>query len=37
MNRLTPLRIWGPSGATPEYGTAYAMDMMQKMYVWDIG
>ena len=21
MNRLTPLRVWGPSGATPEYGT----------------
>jgi ribonuclease Z len=36
-NRLTPLRVWGPSGATPEYGTAYAMDMMQKMYTWDIG
>jgi ribonuclease Z len=37
MNRLTPLRIWGPSGQTPEYGTAYAMDRMQEMYVWDIG
>ncbi|MFW2389501.1 MAG: guanitoxin biosynthesis MBL fold metallo-hydrolase GntH [Polyangiales bacterium] len=36
MNRLTPLRIWGPSGATPEYGTKYAMDRMQEMYVWDI-
>ncbi len=22
MNRLTPLRVWGPSGGTPEYGTA---------------
>ena len=37
MNRLTPLRIWGPSGATPEYGTAHAMDMMEKAFVWDIG
>ena len=37
MNRLTPLRVWGPSGATPEYGTKHAMEMMQKMYVWDIG
>ena len=37
MNRLTPLRIWGPSGATPEYGTAYAMGKMQEMYVWDVG
>ncbi len=31
-----PLRIWGPSGATEEYGTAYAMKHMQKMYTWDI-
>jgi ribonuclease Z len=37
MNRLTPLRIWGPSGQKPEYGTAYAMERMQEMYVWDIG
>ena len=37
MNRLTPLRIWGPTGHTPEFGTQYAMDMMQKMYTWDIG
>lgn len=37
MNRLTPLRIWGPSGATPEYGTAHAMKLMEQMYVWDIG
>jgi ribonuclease Z len=37
MNRLTPLRIWGPSGATPEYGTKHAMDLMEQMYVWDIG
>lgn len=36
MNRLTPLRIWGPSGQTPEYGTQYAMDRMQEMYVWDV-
>lgn len=37
MNRLTPLRVWGPSGPTPEYGTGYALEMMQKMYVWDVG
>jgi ribonuclease Z len=36
MNRLTPLRIWGPSGHAPEYGTAYAMDRMYEMYKWDI-
>jgi ribonuclease Z len=37
MNRLVPLRVWGPSGGTPEYGTQYALDLMKKMYVWDIG
>jgi len=37
MNRLTPLRIWGPNGSKPEYGTQYAMDRMQEMYTWDIG
>ncbi|OEU64221.1 MAG: hypothetical protein BA867_04755 [Desulfobacterales bacterium S5133MH16] len=37
MNRLTPLRIWGPSGPTKELGTDYAMEMMQNMYAWDIG
>ena len=36
MNRLTPLRVWGPSGPTPELGTDYALDLMKKMYVWDI-
>jgi len=37
MNRLVPLRIWGPSGATPEYGTTAAMENMKEMYIWDIG
>ncbi|MBW2286959.1 MAG: MBL fold metallo-hydrolase [Deltaproteobacteria bacterium] len=37
MNRLVPLRIWGPSGGTPELGTAHAMDLMKQMYAWDIG
>jgi ribonuclease Z len=37
MNRLTPLRIWGPSGQTPEYGTAHALKKMQEMYIWDVG
>ena len=36
MNRLIPLRIWGPSGGTPELGTKHAMDLMEKMYAWDI-
>jgi len=34
-NRQRPLRIWGPSGAKPEMGTAYAVDHMQKMLTWD--
>ena len=34
--RFTPLRIWGPSGATPELGTKYAIDAMVKMFTWDV-
>ena len=34
-NRQRPLRIWGPSGEKEEYGTAYAVDHMQKMLTWD--
>ena len=26
----------GPSGATPEMGTAHALKLMEEMYVWDI-
>ncbi|MHA3980626.1 guanitoxin biosynthesis MBL fold metallo-hydrolase GntH [Halovulum sp. GXIMD14794] len=36
MGRSVPLRVWGPSGATPELGTAYALDHMQKMLTWDL-
>jgi ribonuclease Z len=34
-NRQRPLRVWGPSGAKPELGTAYAVDGMKKMLTWD--
>jgi ribonuclease Z len=34
--RQKPLRVWGPSGDTPERGTAYAMDHLQKMLTWDL-
>lgn len=34
--RFSPLRIWGPSGSTPELGTAAAIDAMEKMFAWDI-
>ncbi len=36
MGRNVPLRVWGPSGATPELGTAYALDRMQEMLTWDL-
>jgi ribonuclease Z len=36
-NRIKPLRVWGPSGDKPEFGTAYALDHMQKMFTWDSG
>ncbi len=34
--RQKPLRIWGPSGAKPEYGTKYALEALQKMVNWDV-
>ncbi len=36
MGRNVPLRVWGPSGATPQLGTAYALDHMKKMLTWDL-
>ena len=36
MGRNVPLRVWGPSGETPELGTAYALDHMKKMLTWDL-
>jgi ribonuclease Z len=34
--RLTPIEIYGPSGATPELGTGYFVEHMKKMFNWDI-
>ena len=34
--RHKPLRIWGPSGPTPELGTAVAIEHMEGMMAWDI-
>ena len=31
----TPLMVWGPSGATPEMGTKYAVEHFLKAYTWD--
>ena len=36
MNRLTPLRVWGPSGQEEKYGTRYALERLKEAYVWDI-
>ena len=33
--RTGPLKVWGPSGATPEMGTAYAIEHFLKAYNWD--
>ena len=34
-NRQRPLRVWGPSGAKPELGTAYAVKRLKELYTWD--
>jgi len=33
--RTKPLRIWGPKGATPDMGTAYAIEGFLRAYNWD--
>ncbi len=33
--RTGPLKVWGPSGLTPELGTKYAMDNFLKHLNWD--
>jgi len=33
--RPTPLEVWGPSGMTPDMGTAYAIEHFLKAYNWD--
>jgi len=34
--RTVPLKVWGPSGATPEMGTKYAVEHFLKTYNWDL-
>jgi len=36
MGRQKPLRVWGPTGPSPELGTAYAVQKLQEMYTWDL-
>ena len=35
MNRTYPLRVWGPSGETPEMGTRHAIEGLKQMLYWD--
>ncbi len=35
MNRTFPLRVWGPSGATPEMGTKHAIEGLRQFLNWD--
>jgi ribonuclease Z len=35
-NRTVPLKIWGPSGPEPKYGTKAAIDGLKTFYEWDI-
>jgi ribonuclease Z len=35
-NRTVPLRVWGPSGTKPEFGTKYAVDRLREMFTWDL-
>ena len=35
MNRTVPLRVWGPSGAAPEFGIKSAIEGLQQFLYWD--
>ncbi len=35
-NRVTPLRVWGPSGHEPKYGTKKSLEHMEAMLAWDV-
>jgi ribonuclease Z len=34
--RTVPLRVWGPSGPKPEWGTKYALEHWRKALTWDV-
>jgi ribonuclease Z len=34
--RQKPLRVWGPSGDKPEYGTKHAVEHLRQMVNWDL-
>jgi ribonuclease Z len=35
-NRTGPLKVWGPSGLKPKFGTKYAVDRLREMFTWDL-
>jgi ribonuclease Z len=35
-NRVNPLRVWGPTGNGPEFGTKHFIDNLKEAYHWDI-
>jgi ribonuclease Z len=34
-NRLTPVRLWGPDGIKPEWGTKAWVENMKEMWAWE--
>jgi len=34
--RQKPLRVWGPSGQEPKYGTKHAVEHLREMVTWDL-
>jgi len=34
--RINKLRVWGPDAPREEWSTSYALDLLQKMYQWDL-
>jgi ribonuclease Z len=34
-NRLTPVRVWGPNGVRPEWGTKAWVANMREMWAWE--
>jgi ribonuclease Z len=35
MNRTVPLRVWGPSGETPEMGITASIEGLKQFLLWD--
>jgi ribonuclease Z len=35
-NRVTPLRVWGPSSLEPKYGTKESLEHLEASLAWDV-